>query len=157
MMIFQCNVSFQGVHGSKAFKTVAMAMLVTFARVTFVWIGSAFLLLTLPKPVLLRFFVHSCNHAESVFSRKAILYEAWLNHPSIHQSIHPYLFISLSFLYLSLYIIIIYYNLSYQPIYPSINHFVLTPLQTEAANICFFSTQPKKLNIFQRPVAPSAK
>ena len=36
MMIFQCNVSFQGVHGSKAFKTVAMAMLVTFAGVTFV-------------------------------------------------------------------------------------------------------------------------
>ena len=90
MMIFQCNVSFQGVHGSKAFKTVAMAMLVIFARVTFVWIGSVFLLLTVPKPVLLRFFVMlKASSAEKLSCMK----HGWTIHQSTNPSIpiHPFL------------------------------------------------------------------
>ena len=112
MGIFQCHVSFQGCMDQRHSKPLPWPMLVTFAGVRFVWVGFVFLLLTVPKPVLLRCSVPSWKRLQ----QKSYL--VWgMVEPCINPLIHPSLSIHLTLLSQS--ISIYKYNLSYQPIYPS--------------------------------------
>ncbi len=104
----------------------------------FIWIGSVFLRHCLGRmcgPLL-----QSCSMLKTSATEK------------LHPSMHPSLSLSI-YLYIYIYLIIIYpiylINLS---IHPSIYHFVLTPLKTEAANILLFNST-KTWTIFQRQSA----